>query len=253
MKNMALLLYVQIVSIGLNQLVAQQSQFLTAGRVEYEKKINQHRAIDADNDGEQNTWVVEQKKELPRFVSDYYELLFNTEKTTYKLARENTDNKYPWNSKPSETDVAVQDVKNQIISIQREVFETTYLIRDSIRKINWRITNETRTIAGFECKKAVGIFCDSVYVTAFYTDEILVSSGPESFSGLPGLILGLAIPRLYTTWFATKVELITPTELQLTPKQNGKKVNYKQLLDDLLKGIKGWGKEGARRTWVALL
>jgi GLPGLI family protein len=209
--------------------------------------------LDADNDGEQNTWVVEQKKYLARFVSDYYELHFNTEKTTYKLARENTENKYPWNSKPTETDVTVQDVKNQTISIQRDVFETTYLIADSVRKINWRITNETRTIAGFECKKAVGIFCDSVYVTAFYTDEILVSSGPESFGGLPGLILGLAVPRLYTTWFATKVELVTPTESQLNPKQKGKKVNYKQLQDDLIRGIKRWGKEGARRTWVAML
>jgi GLPGLI family protein len=253
MKRFALLFYILIAGISVTKIAAQAPQFLTAGRVEYEKKINQHRVIDADNDGEQNTWVVEQKKETSRFISDYYELLFNTEKTTYKLARENTDNKYPWNSKPSETDIAVQDVKNQTVSIQRDVFETTYLIADSVRKINWRITNETRTIAGFECKKAVGIFCDSVYVTAFYTDEILVSSGPESFGGLPGLILGLAVPRLYTTWFATKVELITPTESQLTPKQKGKKVNYKQLQADLIRGIKDWGKEGARRTWVALL
>jgi GLPGLI family protein len=38
-----------------------------------------------------------------------------------------------------------------------------------MRNYQWRITDETRTIAGFECKKAVTKICDSVYVVAFYT------------------------------------------------------------------------------------
>jgi GLPGLI family protein len=42
-------------------------------------------------------------------------------------------------------------------------------------------------------------------VFAFYTDEITISGGPVSISGLPGLILGLTIPRLYTSYVATKV------------------------------------------------
>ncbi len=234
-------------------MVAQQTNFISLGKVEYEKKVNQHRYLDADSDGEDNIWVTEQKKVLPRFVADNYELVFNEEKTSYRLAKENTDNKYLWGAKPSESDVAIQDIKNQTLSVQREVFENTYLISDSARKINWRITNETRTIAGFECKKAVGIICDSVYVVAFYTDEILISGGPESFGGLPGMILGLAVPRLYTTWFATKVELMTPTSEQLNPKQKGKKVTYKQLQAELNKGLKDWGKYGARRIWGAML
>jgi GLPGLI family protein len=234
-------------------LAAQQTNFISLGKVEYEKKVNQHRYLEADTDGEDNIWITEQKKVLPRFVSDNYELVFNEEKTSYRLAKENTDNKYLWGAKPSESDVAIQDIKNQTLSVQREVFENTYLISDTARKINWRITNETRTIAGFECKKAVGIICDSVYVVAFYTDEILISAGPESFGGLPGMILGLAVPRLFTTWFAIKVELITPTSTQLNPKQKGKKVTYKQLQTELNKGLKDWGKYGARRIWGAML
>jgi GLPGLI family protein len=232
---------------------SQSTVFINAGKVEFEKKVNQHRYLEADNDGEENSWVTELKKTLTRFAADSYELLFTEEKTVYRLIKENTDNKYLWNTKPSEADVAVQDIKNQTISIQREVFENTYLINDSVRKINWRITNETRTIAGFECKKAVGIICDSVYVVAFYTDEITVSGGPESFGGLPGMILGLAIPRLYATWFATKVELLTPSADQLAPKQKGKKVTYGQLQTELNKGLKDWGKYGARRIWGAML
>jgi GLPGLI family protein len=135
------------------------------------------------------------------------------------------------------------------VSIQRDIFENTYLIKDSVRNLDWHISNETRDIAGFECKKAVTRICDSVVVVAFYTDQITVSSGPESFGGLPGMILGLAIPRLYTTWFATKLELIDPTTAQLNPVQKGKKVNRQQLHSEIAKALK----EEPKRIWKASL
>ena len=95
--------------------------------------------------------------------------------------------------------------------------------------------------------------CDSVYVVAFYTDQILVNSGPESFSGLPGMILGLAVPRLHTTWFATKVELIEPTPAQLSPTQKGKKASWQQVSADLNRAMKDWGRGADRILWNALL
>jgi GLPGLI family protein len=71
---------------------------------------------------------------------------------------------------------------------------------------------EYREIAGYNCRKAATIVMDSVYIIAFYTDEIPVSAGPESFNGLPGMILGIVIPRMNLTYFATKVETLQPTE-----------------------------------------
>ncbi|MDP3666368.1 MAG: GLPGLI family protein, partial [Sediminibacterium sp.] len=201
-----------------------------------------------------NIWYKEMMKVYPKFVNDVYELRFDSKKSVYKLAKENTDNKYlMWGSKPSETDGIVQDLENKSLSTQKDVFENTYLIKDSLRKLEWRITDETRDIAGFECRKAVTKICDSVYVVAFYTDQIPVSSGPESFGGLPGLILGLAVPRLYTTWFATKLELIDPSIAQLNPVQKGKKVTREQLFAELKKGLKDWGEEGEKRIWVVSL
>ncbi|MDP1762904.1 MAG: GLPGLI family protein [Sediminibacterium sp.] len=228
-----------------------QTQFIMKGRVEYEKKINQFKSIEGKED---NIWYKEMMKVYPKFVNDVYELRFDSKKSVYKLAKENTDNKYlMWGSKPSETDGIVQDLENKSLSTQKDVFENTYLIKDSLRKLEWRITDETRDIAGFECRKAVTKICDSVYVVAFYTDQIPVSSGPESFGGLPGLILGLAVPRLYTTWFATKLELIDPSIAQLNPVQKGKKVTREQLFAELKKGLKDWGEEGEKRIWVVSL
>ena len=226
-----------------------QTQFITKGRVEYEKRINQHKGI--EEQAESSVWLQTMMKAYPKFLSDIYELRFDENKSAYKLAKENSENKYlMWGTKPTETDGVLQDLQNKTVSTQREVFENTYVIKDSLRNLDWRITDETREIAGFECRKAVTKICDSVYVVAFYTDQIAVSSGPESFGGLPGLILGLAVPRLYTTWFATKLELVEPTATQLNPTQKGKKVNWNQLYAELNQGLKRWGKEAEKRLWI---
>lgn len=228
-----------------------QTQFITQGRVEYEKKVNQHKPLEEEAD---NMWNAERMKVIPKFVSDIYELKFNSSKSVYKLAKENPNNKYMmWGSKPTETDATTKDFITEITSTQKEIFENTYIIKDTARPLEWKIYDEIREIAGFECRKAVTKICDSVYVVAFYTDQIPVSAGPESFGGLPGLILGLAVPRLYTTWFATKLELVEPTAAQLNPKQKGKAVSRPELIAELSKGLKDWGKEGPRRIWLSQL
>ncbi len=227
-----------------------QVQFIQSGRIEFEKRVNQHAPI---LDEGENMWNAEMLKQIPKFVSDIYELKFTAEKSVFKLAKENPNNKYMWGTKPVDTDVSMQDLKKGISISQKEVFENTYLIKDSSRTWEWKIADETREIAGFECRKAVTKICDSVYVVAFYTDQIPVSAGPESFGGLPGMILGLAVPRLNTTWFATKLELISPTVSELNVKQKGKQVNRSQLTNELSKAMKDWGKEGARKMWVTQL
>lgn len=227
-----------------------QARFISSGRVEFERKYNQHSQLEGENDG---PWIAEMKKMYPKMLTDHFELRFTNDRSVYRLLKENPDNKYLWMGKPSESDVLIKDLNKGTISMQRDVFEQTYLVQDSLRQLEWRITDETRTIAGFECKKAVTKICDSVYVVAFYTDQIMVNSGPESFSGLPGMILGLAVPRLHTTWFATKVELIEPSATQLSPSQKGKKATWNQLSTDLTKAMKDWGTGAARILWTSLL
>lgn len=247
MKKTIAIIAILFVSVQLNA----QVQFINSGKIEFEKKINQHAPI---LDEPENLWTAEMLKQMPKFVSDIYEIKFTSNKSVFKLAKENPTNRYMmWGSKPVDTDAIIQDLQNANTSAQKEIFENTYVIKDSIRKLEWKIADETREIAGFECRKAVTKICDSVYVVAFYTDQIPVSAGPESFGGLPGMILGLAVPRLYTTWFATKVELTEPTPADLNPKQKGKQVTRAQLTAELSKGLKDWGKDGARRMWVAQL
>jgi GLPGLI family protein len=249
--NMKKILFTGLLFINICMAAKSQPVFISNGFIEYERRMNQYSFYDKEE--EESTWVQEMKKTFPKMVNDVYHLYFTSQKTMYKLGVENTANKYVWGRKPSENDIVIRDIANNAVSVQRDVFEQTYLIKDSARNLQWRITNETRTIAGFECRKAVTIICDSVYVVAFYTDEIAVSGGPESFGGLPGMILGLAVPRLQMTWFATKVIVQQPTEAVLNPKQKGKTVTWNAFQKDMNKAMNDWGKYGSKVIWNHML
>jgi len=90
------------------------------------------------------------------------------------------------------------------------------VIKDSTLKIKWKITDEYRDIAGYECRRANGLTQDSLYVIGYYTNEIPISGGPESISGLPGMILGLVVPYDHLSYFATKVEFTNTVKFDLS-------------------------------------
>lgn len=230
-----------------------QTKFVQAGKIEFERKINVHRQFEPEED---DSWFKEMISKMPKFHTTYFELSFEGNRTMYKPGRESEDNKKLgnfWLIGPAKENTVLTQLDKKEISSSKTVFEQRFLVQDTARKFEWRLSDETRTIAGFECRKAVTKICDSVYVVAFYTQEITVNGGPESFHGLPGMILGLAIPRLYTTWFATKVELVSPPATEFTMATKGKKTTETDLQKTLQSSLKDWGKQGQRNIWWTLL
>src|SRR5690606_4733493 len=69
-----------------------------------------------------------------------------------------------------------------------DVYGKKYHSLDSLKKWKWEITNETKTILGYEVRKAI---TEDEYstITAWYSPKIPVFNGPAEFWGLPGLIL----------------------------------------------------------------
>jgi GLPGLI family protein len=94
---------------------------------------------------------------------------------------------------------------------------------------------------------------DSVFVVAFYSDEIMIPGGPEGFNGLPGLILGLVINRLHTTWYATKVDVTSVNTKDITPPTKGKAISSKEMMETLKRSISDWGTYGARFLWAVFI
>lgn len=229
---------------------AAQAVFIQKGKIEFEKKVNMHKSIG------DNSWTSELKDKMPVYSTSYYDLLFDSSVSVFKAGREVPDDKWKsmWGESSAE-DVIKMDYAAGMYTEYKQVFEKKFLVQDTMFHIDWKITDEYRTIAGFECRKAVGNFFDSLYVVAFYTDQIPLPGGPEQYKGLPGLILGLAFPRYFTTWFATKVELIAPTGEELKmPNGKAAKVNRKQLMDQVV-GVFNWGseEEKQRSFWNIIL
>ncbi len=201
-------------------LSAQDAKFITYGRIEFEKRTNQHSLLE-----EENIWEEMMKDVYPKFAVTYFDLVFDSTRSLYKTGRDPENKMIHWGLSYI-TNTYYRDNAQQTFVHKKDIFGSEFLITDSLQQMEWKITNEPRTIAGFECRKAVTRINDSIVVIAFFTDEIIPASGPESFGGLPGMILGLAIPRMHTTWYATKIELKAAKPRELTAPAGGKKFNH---------------------------
>jgi GLPGLI family protein len=232
---------------------AQNKHFPTQGTIEFEKRVNMYALIkEMIKKYPTETWytqIFEQyQKTNPQFKSLKSTLTFGKDQTLFTPIEPpvtNTQNNFFGDSPAVEQNNTIHTNTSAMTSTsQKKVFEELYLVKDSTRKINWKITSEIRNIAGYDCRRANALILDSVYVVAFYSDQIPVSGGPESFTGLPGMILGVALPYEHITWFATKVTEGTVTDDKLKAPVKGKAVTNSGLLGILKSALKDWGNGG---------
>lgn len=191
----ALLLFV----VGNN---AGAQQFINKGVIEYEVKTSIKKTMGTGN------WDEKMKEMMSDFKTGYFKYIFDGPKSVYKFDRWDPSTKVPeFLRRNDEDNVWYMDHENNQFNMVKNIFGITFNAQDSIPVIRWKMVNENRVIAGFNCRKAVGKISDSVYVFAFYTDEITSNGGPCSINGLPGMILGVTIPRMFVSYIATKVQV----------------------------------------------
>lgn len=220
--------------------------FIDKGVIEFEVKTNIKKTMG------NSSWAEMMKDKLPQFKTAYYEFTFANNKSTYKLKSWDNKNSIPeYLRKNDEDNFWFMDYTNHKLNMQKNIFGTNLNIEDSTPEIKWKLTNESRVIAGFNCRKAVGVLMDSVYVFAFYTDEITVSGGPCSISGLPGMILGVTIPRMYTSWIATKLSVYGINENEIKPIASKKVYAFSTLKDIITERLKQWGGDDEEsKAWM---
>ena len=217
----------------LNNLQAQQ--FISKAIIEYEVKANIKKTLG------NNMWDEMMKENLPTFKTGYYTFTFADNKSVYKFDHWDPAIKVPdFLKKSDEENVWYYDYSSGKFDMQKNVYGSNFNVEDSINNLQWKLTNENRIIAGFNCRKAVAKMFDSVYVFAFYTDEILIPGGPCSINGLPGMILGVTIPRLYTSWIATKVMVNNVNESLIKPVAAKKNLSMKNLKTTIDERLKDW-------------
>lgn len=100
-----------------------------------------------------------------------------------------------------------------------------FSISDTIPQRIWKFTSRVRTILDHECKQAITKINDSTIIYAWFNTDVIPSVGPESYSGLPGAIMGLAYEDGSVTYFATEFKTDYP-EILRTYKSTKSKKTY---------------------------
>lgn len=224
---------------------AKAQTFYPTVKIEFERTVYQ-RQLYKDISPE---WYEQIKDRIQPIGLGYYDFIGDTVQSVYKPGREVQKDPRSWTFDIADKNIVYNNYKAGTTTTQKPVFEETFLVQDSLLNITWKLTSDTRTIAGYDCRKALGLIDDSIAVFAFYTDEILIPGGPESANGLPGMILGLGMPRIHTTWFATKVEVNGVDMSKVKPEVKGKKVTRQTMLKSLVDVLKNWGNYGKNMVW----
>ena len=219
-----------------------QTQFFGKVKIEFEKVLNvpaYYKELDPQ-------WYEMIKDRLPKNVITYHEFIGDSTKAIYKPGKEVPLDPKFWFRPVADKNVVYTDFKTGMTISQKPVYEETFLVTDSVLNIKWKLTADTRVIAGFECRKAIGILNDTIGIFAFYTDELMITGGPEGINGLPGMILRVGIPRLHTTWFATKEDVFDVNMKTVPPATKGKKVNRAAMMKALDAVMRQWGTYGSK-------
>ncbi|GAA0544589.1 GLPGLI family protein [Chitinophaga japonensis] len=237
---------------------ARQQAFISSGKIIFERRVNTFAAMEIFL-GETGRVPKEQiplfmqqyRSTAPQFWTENFELYFDRQHTLYQPENPDMDHSPTFVIPIAYNNRVYSDLSTKETVATKQAFEKTFHIKDELRKIRWKLTDETREIAGFQCRRANALLFDSVYVVAFYTDEILTKGGPEAFNGLPGMILGVAIPYQHITIFAKAVTRVDTQagNWKLQEKGNDHLIDSKEftaIMDELLRQF------GFTAAWVRL-
>ena len=231
-------------------LFVQGQQFISTGMIEFEVVANNHKQM-GDED---NFWTQMFKDKTPKLSTSWYRFMFNDNKAVYKFDRKDEKSKLPWDNGAAEDNTWYNDYTANTFIDYKFIVDNNYLLTGELMKIDWKLSpGENRVIAGFNCRKATGVIFDSVYVFAFYTDEITISGGPMGLHGLPGMILGVTIPRMYTSWVATKLQVANVDTKKIVPPQKGKKKQASELTKAIETAMEGRGSWLQQSLWGVYL
>lgn len=157
-------------------------------------------------------WYEKQKRAVP-FLK--YHLIFNKTESLFK----NHYRQFMKSDNGDDLEVATQvagvagefytNIQEEEVLNQLKYLNRNWLISHNIKDLKWRITEETKTILGYSCKKAIVDF-DPIMsiggeITAWFTTEIPFQFGPTTFVGLPGMIL--QVDQGNYTFYATDIKL----------------------------------------------
>jgi GLPGLI family protein len=238
------------------------------GKMIYERKMNMHK--DMPPEAEQY------KAMVPEFTTAKMELLFNATQSLFHPVPSDEEDEMPtpggeggrrmtfrMGGMDAET---FRDYDKELIVEGRELGPKKYIIDDTLKPLKWKLEEDTMTIMGHLCHKATTSIAmrsrgprfnpnaDTTQkasppaeqpVVAWYTEDIESAAGPESFYGLPGLILKTDVNNGTIVYTAISFQPLGKEPVKAP--ENGKKVTraeFRKMMEDQVRSMGGPGGPG---------
>lgn len=184
-----------------------------------------------------------------------------------------------------------KNVKDHQLLQEQEFFGKQFLVKDSLPKLEWQMSSETKQIGKYMCFKATAIkkpnemdfnsmrrrnsdndnkksqdsiktknvmeeveVPKEILVTAWYTPQIPINQGPGEYWGLPGLILEINADR--TTILCSKIVMNPEEKDEIKAPEKGKVVSQKEYNEIMKKKLEEmremYGGRGRNRGGVRI-
>ena len=243
--------------------MAQQKE----GKVTYERITKMQIQIN-DND--------QMAQNLPQSHTDKFELLFGNNQILWHISDEQTPEDDNGGGGGVQIrmigggvdDISFYDLGKGTSTEQRDMFDKKFVISDSIRKLNWKLTGESKTILNHNCQKATAQRVsvrmmmnmdngkmdrkevpDTSTIIAWFTPDVPVAAGPAEFQGqLPGLVLEMDLSNGRQVFKAVEISPKADIAAIKEPKA-GKKVTRdefrketQKMMDEMQKNNQGGGR-----------
>ena len=118
------------------------------------------------------------------------------------------------------------DIKNKKSTEQKDFHGRTFLIKGEVNARKWKMTGNQKKILDKVAMEAIAI-AENDTVTAWYTPEIPIATGPTGIAGLPGLVLEATINQM-TMIKATEIKLDSSAAKKIKEPTKGKKVTNEE-------------------------
>lgn len=156
----------------------------------------------------------------------YCTLSFNGQQTKYEESDEKADSENEGYSWRQDEYFIYRDLEKRNIRDIIKLLGKVYIIEDTLVAQPWKILNDIKEVSGHICMNAT--WTDTVRdqkIIAWFALDIPISSGPERYCGLPGMILEIDVNDGAKVISANRIEYIsTGTALDFPKKVKGKHI-----------------------------
>lgn len=149
---------------------------------------------------------------------------FNNENTSNQEVMQKDGNR----SRVINRNDTLQIFKNKVDKVvitDKKLFTSKKIVLDSLGLMKWELSNEQKTILGYNCYKATTKFRGREF-EVFYTAKIPISDGPRNFYGLPGVILYVKLMNSIHTYEIEAISITNSNEKIKNPFKDIKTMSF---------------------------